>query len=64
MPYSVFIGIVDEQRLQTGQQVWSGKALEEIKKLFDLSQPTVENIEKAFAYFSKTADRKRKCIES
>jgi len=63
MPYSVFIGIVDEQRLQTGQQVWSGKALEEIKKLFDLSQPTVENIGKSFAYFSKTADKAKKCTE-
>jgi tetratricopeptide (TPR) repeat protein len=63
MPYTIFIGIIDEQRLQTGQQVFSGKALEEVKKLFDLSQPKVENIGKCYAYYSKAADNTKKCIE-
>ncbi|HEY5536236.1 MAG TPA: hypothetical protein VIL99_15035 [Ignavibacteria bacterium] len=63
MPFTIFIGIADEQRLQTGQQVMSGKALEEVKKLFDLSLLKVENVEKCYAYFSKSTDKTKKCTE-
>jgi hypothetical protein len=53
MHFTIFIGILDEQKLQAGHQVWNGKLLEEMKKLFDLTLPKIENIEKCYAYFSK-----------
>ena len=33
------------------------------KRFFDLSTLTVDNIDKSIVYFSKTADKTRKCIE-
>ncbi|MEO0075831.1 MAG: hypothetical protein ABIK31_07000 [candidate division WOR-3 bacterium] len=63
MKQTLLIGLSDDQRLQSGQQSWTGRTLEEIKKLFDLSNLTVDNLDKSIAYFSKTADKTRKCVE-
>ena len=63
MKQTLLIGLADDLRFQSGQQSWTGKTLEEIKKLFDISTLTVDNLDKSIGYFSKTADKTRKCIE-
>lgn len=63
MKKTLLIGLADDQRFQSGQQSWTGKTLEEIKKLFNLSTLTVDNLDKGIGYFSKTADKTRKCVE-
>lgn len=63
MKQTLLIGFADDQRFQSGQQSWTGKTLEEIKKLFDLSILTLDNLDKSIGYYSKSADKTKKCIE-
>lgn len=63
MKQTLLIGLADDQRFQSGQQSWTGKTLEEIKKLFDLSILTLDNLDKSIGYYSKSADKTKKCIE-
>ena len=57
--YTFIIGFSDEQRLLSGTQSWSGKALEDIKKTFDFSLLNNDLIDVSYAYYSKATDKQK-----
>lgn len=53
----LIVGFSDEQRLLSGSQSWTGKAFEDIKNIFDLSQLNKDLIVEAYGYYSKAVDK-------
>jgi hypothetical protein len=54
---TLIVGFSDEQRLLSGSQSWTGKAFEDIKNVFDLSQLNKDLIVAAYGYYSKAVDK-------
>lgn len=53
----LIVGFADEQRLISGSQSWTGKAFEDIKNVFDLSQLNKDLIVAGYGYYSKAVDK-------